>query len=184
MQANTSGVSPCLDFVAFLLHFLPCDCVPVLQWKCYLCMSLIMAGLAWFSNVLSFYSYFSFFQRGVGIQLFDCLKFFTPHWIMKMRREECCFHWENQSSNILSCQHPCVSVVALDVWREMSTIFWTCSWRLPFVVMNCGPCLQVSVKVVVNASSDSSCITKETESSSLLIYDTCQRIVQGFILLL
>lgn len=93
---------------------------------------------------------------------------------MKMRREECCFLWENQSSDILSYQHPCVSVVALDVWREMSTIFWACSWRLPFVVMNCGACLQVSVKVVVNASGDSSCITKETESSSLLIYDTSE----------
>lgn len=51
------------------------------------------------------------------------------------------------------------------------------------MVMNCGACLQVSVKVVVNASSDSSCITKKTESSSLLIYETCQRIVRGFTLL-
>ena len=51
------------------------------------------------------------------------------------------------------------------------------------MVMNCGACLQVSAKVVVNASSDSSCITKEAESSSLLIYETCQRILWGFTLL-
>lgn len=77
--------------------------------------------------------------------------------------------------------------VALDVWRnehnflnlftETANHFW--SWIV-------GVCLQVSVKVVVNASSITkcSCITKETESSSLLIYKTCQRVVWGFTLLL
>lgn len=112
-------------------------------------------------------SSFTFFQRGVGKQLFDCLKSFTLHWIMKVRWDGYCFYWETQSSVILSCWHACLLVLGLDVWGEMSTIFWTCSWRLSFVVMNCGACLQVSAKVVVNASSHSSCITKETESNGL-----------------